>query len=206
LTPQQCAELYEALLRDSIGLATSVPPYVPFLAFTPPEGRVTIERLAPEGIQLIVQTGEDLGERLYSSMLQAEEGGYSPVVLMGSDVPCLQPATLLEAIERLKTCGLCLGPARDGGYYLIGMKNADRRVFLNIPWSTSSVLRETLQRASEAGVSVALLEEEADIDTVADLKLLASEVLLLRRTAGVRVPANTELWLENNIHVLERAE
>ena len=196
LTPEQSAAVSQAFLRDTIDLAVSLPQYTPFLAFTPRKERQLFESLAPPGMELIEQAGGDLGKRMYHLMHGLEAREYSPVVLIGTDIPTLQPATLLQAVAALKTADLCLGPARDGGYYLIGARHADKRIFEDIPWSTATVLKLTVGKARESGLATTLLEQYGDIDTFEDLNQLDSDIKRLRDTPGGRIPLHTEAWLK----------
>ena len=197
LTPEQSAAVSQAFLRDTIDLAASLPQYTPFLAFTPRKERRLFERLAPPEMELLPQAEGDLGQRMHSLMHELEARGYSPVILIGTDIPTLQPATLLQAIEELKTADLCLGPARDGGYYLIGARHIDERIFEGIPWSTADVLKLTIQNTKEAGISLAILEEYTDIDTFTDLERLSLDIHRLRGTPGARIPLHTEARLKD---------
>ena len=196
LTPEQCAAVSQAFLSDTIALALSLPQYTPFLTFTPRKERRLFESLTPPGMELLPQAEGDLGQRMYQLMHDLEARQYSPVVVIGTDIPTLQPATLRQAIEALKTADLCLGPARDGGYYLIGARHADKNIFEDMPWSTVDVLSLTVSKAKEAGLSLALLEEYTDIDTFADLMPLYSDIQRLRGTPGGRIPLHTEAWLK----------
>ena len=150
LTPEQCAAVYEAFLRDTLNLAVSLSQYTCFLAFTPSEACIFFEGFTQREIILLPQTGNNLGQRMYHLMHLLENMEYSPVVLIGSDIPTLQPGILQQAIEELRTFDLCLGPSQDGGYYLVGSRHADKRIFCGIPWSTPDVLKITIRKAKEA--------------------------------------------------------
>jgi len=95
--------------------------------------------------------------------------GFRRAVIIGSDLPDLSPAMLRDAFARLETSDAVLGPARDGGYYLLGMREMIGGIFDGVPWSTPRVLDATLARLRAAGASVALLEPLADVDEAADL-------------------------------------
>jgi uncharacterized protein len=157
LSPEQCASLSLAFLRDAISLAMELPQYTRLLAYTPGNTRNLFRELIPEGIELVPQTSGDLGERMHQLILALETRGHSPVVLVGTDIPTLRPDTILQAAGQLEHADICLGPSRDGGYYLLGMNRADERVFRNIEWSTPGVLNRTLSNAKAANLSVALL-------------------------------------------------
>ena len=198
LTPEQCAAVYEAFLRDTLNLAVSLSQYTCFLAFTPSEACIFFEGFTQREIILLPQTGNNLGQRIYHLMHLLENMEYSPVVLIGSDIPTLQPGILQQAIEELRTFDLCLGPSQDGGYYLVGSRHADKRIFCGIPWSTPDVLKITIRKAKEAELSLALLEECIDVDTFEDLKKLSVIIKELRRVSETMIPLHTEAWLRKS--------
>ncbi|MDO8579239.1 MAG: TIGR04282 family arsenosugar biosynthesis glycosyltransferase [Dehalococcoidales bacterium] len=200
LTPEQCAALSLAFLRDAVALAVGLPLYTPFLAYTPGNARKLFREITPERMQIIPQTSGSLGERMHQLIVALEIRGYSPVVLIGTDIPTLQPDTLLQAARELENADLCFGPSRDGGYYLVGMNRSDERIFQNIEWSTSSVLSQTMRNAKAAGLSVALLEEYSDIDTFNDLKKLTASIGRTYQPPG-NVPPHTAGWLRQNRNI-----
>ncbi len=130
--------------------------------------------LAPDSMAWRRQEGRDLGERLYRGLAWAARDAVA-VAAVGSDHPELSAARVEGAFAWLETgCDLVLGPARDGGYYLIGLRREalHRRLFEGIRWSTSSVLAATVAHADQLGLSVRQLPVEGDVDTVADLARL----------------------------------
>jgi uncharacterized protein len=134
------------------------------------------------------QRGADLGDRMANAV--AECGG--PVVVIGADTPHVPAARLEEAVQALAgAADLVLGPADDGGYYLIGLRAPTRAVFAGVAWGTSRVLAETLARAG--GLRTLLLEPCFDVDTPADLVRLSDvlargDVTLPRTGALLAVP------------------
>lgn len=123
----------------------------------------------------IRQQGDDLGERLYQALLDAAEESLM-VMALGSDHPTLPLALVHEAFDRLEQgAEVVLGPAEDGGYYLIALREyaVDRRLFENIAWSTDQVLPATLERCRELDFIVDLLPPASDVDTPEDLRRLA---------------------------------
>ena len=122
-----------------------------------------------------VQQGQDLGERMSNAFALTFESGGDKVVLIGTDCPTLQSHHLLQAFEALNHSDLVLGPATDGGYYLIGMKSNAADLFEGIAWSTSQVLSQTLHVASQQGLIVTLLSELDDIDTQEDWQRYSSQ-------------------------------
>ena len=126
----------------------------------------------------IRQQGDDLGERLYRALSEGARDG-SSVMALGSDHPTLPLALIHEAFERLERgAGAVLGPAEDGGYYLIALRPdaVDPRLFEGIAWSTDRVLPATLERCGSLGLAVELLPPASDVDTPEDLRRLAARM------------------------------
>lgn len=117
-----------------------------------------------------VQSGGDLGERLSKAFAGGFRRGYSPIIAIGSDCPELDESCLRRAADALAKVDVVLGPATDGGYYLIGLRRPEARLFEGIEWSTSTVLATTQARIRERGLSCLLLEEKEDIDDLAALR------------------------------------
>lgn len=110
-----------------------------------------------------VQVQGDIGTRMQAALAEILEA-YERVLLIGSDCPYLRQAHLVEAWEALKSKEVVFGPAEDGGYYLIGLKEAAPAVFENIDWSTERVLEQSLHRVATLDWDYHLLESLSDID------------------------------------------
>jgi hypothetical protein len=133
------------------------------------EGTLTIRNwIGRPGFFISPQEGDDLGQRMLSAFTRVFQEGATRVVIIGSDVPELGVAHVRQSFELLESHDLVIGPSTDGGYFLLGMKEATAALFKNIPWSSSTVLAGTLDRAREEGLSVTLLEPLADIDSPDD--------------------------------------
>ncbi|MGB5356009.1 MAG: TIGR04282 family arsenosugar biosynthesis glycosyltransferase [Eudoraea sp.] len=115
-----------------------------------------------------LQQGQDLGERMCNAFKTGFQNAYQKIIIIGSDIYDLDTTTLQEAFEKLENHDYVLGPAKDGGYYLIGMKRLNESLFINKVWGTSSVLKNTLKDISND--KVFLLSERNDIDVYEDLK------------------------------------
>lgn len=117
-----------------------------------------------------LQSDGDLGEKMMNSFNVGFEDGYNQIVGIGSDLPDLSSSILEEAFEVLNLQDTVFGPAKDGGYYLLGMKQLHRCIFENKPWSTEQLLNLTLKELEAQNISSHLLQELNDIDTIEDLE------------------------------------
>ncbi len=122
----------------------------------------------------IAQHGEDLGQRMFNALQAALDLNYDDCILTGSDLPDLNPEMIQQAKKELKKAPACIGPASDGGYYLIGFqkKYLTDSIFKEMEWSTDRVLPETLSRLNTLGINPAILPEHQDMDTIEDLERL----------------------------------
>jgi rSAM/selenodomain-associated transferase 2/rSAM/selenodomain-associated transferase 1 len=137
-----------------------------------------------EAPAFIPQGAGDLGQRLQRALAAAFAAGHPCAIAIGTDVPRIATAHLHEAIAALLTHDLVLGPARDGGYYLIGMTCPQPALFEKIDWGASSVCRDTLAAAQRAGLSVAQLEPLSDVDLPGDLTVLRDDLRFADILAG----------------------
>ena len=122
------------------------------------------------------QSTGSIGQRMLRAFENVFQNEMATAVIIGSDIPEISTNIIQQAFEGLKKNSLVLGPARDGGYYLIGMKNTIpaetySRLFDDIDWGTGKVLSQTLQTARESGLHFILLEPLNDVDTPADLHI-----------------------------------
>ena len=180
-----CA-LYRAFVLDLAERLGGLP-YAVTWAYTPPDA--PFAELLP-GARCRPQHGRDLGERLAAAIADELAEGPGPVLAIGADAPHVPAAPLAEAAAALAgRADVVLGPAADGGYYLIGLRRPAPGLFAGIAWSTAGVLEATRARAEAAGLAVHLLPPGFDIDEVVDLVRLRA---LLAR-GEVRLPRTTEV-------------
>jgi len=132
------------------------------------------------GFRRIPQTDGDLGARMSAAFAHAFAEGVRSVVIIGTDCPGLRADHLHLAMTALETHEAVVGPADDGGYWLLGLTSPVRAIFENKTWSTDSVLRETLADFKALGMGVVRLETLRDVDTVDDLDALSEEHPWLR--------------------------
>lgn len=164
--------LYRCFVSDTLDTLTTGSRPVK-IAFHPPEGERMIMNWLGD-YPSMPQRGDDLGERMMNTFLCLFSEGYSPVVIMGSDIPDLPLHIIEEAFESFREHDAVIGPACDGGYYLVGMKRETfcPDIFRGIPWSTGEVLAKTMTVFQEKGCRVHSLPEWGDLDTADDLMAL----------------------------------
>ncbi|QDU98494.1 TIGR04282 family arsenosugar biosynthesis glycosyltransferase [Lignipirellula cremea] len=146
------------------------------LYYSPPERREAFALLAGADWKIAPQSGDDLGERMKAYFDEAFAAGAEQVVLIGSDSPTLPIAYVDAAFEQLHEHPVVLGPSDDGGYYLIGARGATPPIFDQIAWSTAEVWPQTLQHLAAAGMTFGETPAYYDIDTVADLPRLQTDL------------------------------
>ena len=138
------------------------------LRFTPHDADAEVKHWLRASWTARPQGTGDLGARLPAAFAENFASGASRVVIIGSDYAAVTPADVQEAWGALELHDVVLGPARDGGYWLIGLRSPQPALFHDIAWSTSSVLAQTLARAQAAGLRVQRLRELTDVDTAED--------------------------------------
>lgn len=179
------ASLARSFLRDTLVLAAASGADLIVVAYAPPSARPYFAAAA-DGARLVPQPSGDLGARLRRALGAGLARGRR-VVLVGSDSPTLPPSILRRAFARLARSDAVLGPATDGGYYLIGTRSAlPDQLFRRMPWGTERVAEETLRRAAVAGLRVAVLPAWYDIDDAVGLRRLLGDASGLRRARATR--------------------
>lgn len=121
-----------------------------------------------------LQTGDDLGERMYTAFDESFKAGFTDIIIIGSDSHELTQAIIEQAFLQLKTADFVIGPAVDGGYYLLGMKTLARDIFEGKTWSTATVFSDTVKSIKRLNMTYALLPKLRDVDTVDDLGSLSA--------------------------------
>jgi rSAM/selenodomain-associated transferase 1 len=180
LGPAGAAALQAALIRHTAALACRCAPEV-FLAFDPPDAVTQLRPLVPDRVRLFPQHGRDLGERLTAAVDHVTTRTVGPVLVAGTDAPTLGEARLHTAAEQLAAgADVVLGPAHDGGYYLIGLAAPTPAAFAIDPalWGGPRVLAATLAALAGADRKVRLLAPLRDLDTPADAAALLTDATL----------------------------
>jgi uncharacterized protein len=174
LGPEGAARLQNRMtehsLRQARGLKTPIAIY-----YTNGKERELRDWLG-EDLCYHTQCAGDLGAKMLGAFCDSLAAG-TGVVIIGTDCPGIDTHLLAQAFQRLETADLVLGPALDGGYYLIGLRRVIPALFENIAWSTDQVLSQTLAIANRLNLSIHLLPELPDIDRPEDLKFLPPHLL-----------------------------
>lgn len=176
LTPDEAASLHGSLVLDAIERTKGLQGIALYVAGAPDLAHPFFKVMEGRyGAHLLEQRGPDLGARMRQALQDAFDQGAQTALLTGTDLPTLPCARLTEALALIKTHDIVLGPTTDGGYYLIGLRKMVSTLFEGIVWSTASVFAETKKKVEAAGLSLGLLPECRDLDTLEDLKHFISQ-------------------------------
>jgi hypothetical protein len=189
--PERAATVYAALLRHMENVCSKLPDVD--LLLSTPDQRFTSERA-----RHVPQRGMNFGQSLRLSVEDAFALGYERVVVIGNDAPEITPTYLRAAFERLESRGSCqavIGPARDGGYTLLGLTQPCARAFENMPWGSRHVADWTEDRLTQSGFEVGRLPVLDDIDNRHGLthfltRIRRGELSLLAKEIGALLPTN----------------
>ena len=195
-SPEWAAWIADAFLRDTIDRLAQVEAQR-FLLYSPEDSKEYFAALAGNQFQLIPQADGDLGRRMEQFIVGQFQAGAQRIVIVGSDSPSLPPEWIEDAFRKLDEANLVIGPATDGGYYLLGCAGSALPIFDNIAWGSEKVLSETISRLSDAAWRIALLPPWYDVDSVADLWALKGHIAAFRRSGtDPRLP-HTEKLLQD---------
>ncbi|MDE3043004.1 MAG: TIGR04282 family arsenosugar biosynthesis glycosyltransferase [Nitrospirota bacterium] len=181
LTPDEAATLHgsfvlDMLERTKLAVARLQLPFHRYLACAPSSALVFFKIMEErQGVRLLDQVGEDLGQRMHHTFVELFAKGYKQVIIVGTDVPTLPLSVYQEALALLGRSDVVLGPALDGGYYLIGLTQPAEKLFTGVPWSTDQVIAVTQQQAKALCLSVGLTTAWRDVDTIPDLQALIAD-------------------------------
>jgi rSAM/selenodomain-associated transferase 1 len=182
-SPEWAQRVAQALLEDSLDRFSLVPASRA-IVYAPATGATFFSRLAQGRYDVIPQCDGDLGQRLQHFFADARRHGYSRIIAVGADSPTLPMDYVEHAFAALEDNDVVIGPAHDGGYYLIGGGLQDLALFNDIPWSSTRVLEVTIERVRMASARLALLPPWYDVDTAADWAMLCVDVRA-KRLAGL---------------------
>lgn len=173
-SPELAAEFYSVFVEEKLSeLAENTEADI-IVCHAPESARKDMPDWLGTSYRYIGQKGTDLGIRMENGFREAFFMGYGRVVLVGSDIPALTADIIQEALNALSPDTAALGPADDGGYYLIGFQKGSLvpDIFHHMEWSTDLVFQQTVSRLEEAGTAVHELPQLEDTDTIEDVETL----------------------------------
>ena len=181
LTFDEAAAFNTVFLQDvaaNIMAASKQVDVAGYTAFGPPGSVAFFRDILPSGIGLVESWLPNFGDCLFSAISHLLALGHQAAIVLNSDSPTLPTSLLIEAANVLARPGdrAVIGPSTDGGYYLLGIKRAHRRLFDDIDWSTERVAGQTMERARELKLPVHVLPAWYDIDEMDALRTLYSEL------------------------------
>ena len=195
-------ELYKNFILDIIDTVKKTG--YPFsICYYPPDAGAEVSSWLAGQYRTMPQQGGDLGERMENAFIRCFSEGFERAVLIGSDLPDLTPAVLLEAMASLAENDVVIGPASDGGYYLIGFRKHTLmpRVFRGISWSTKTVFQETMAILQNSALSIHQSPKWNDVDTIEDLRALC------KRNKGAEFDkSRTMTYLSNNEDLVKKVK
>ncbi len=182
--------LYERMLDHTVHMVSATRMGAVELWCTPCTDHPVFAKYRDElGVVLHTQVGAGLGERMHHAV-QIGLKNYSAVIVLGSDCVAMNEGYLRAAVSSLSVTEVVLGPADDGGYVLLGLRQNHPVLFSGIPWGSARVLDSTLRRLRQGEVTYTLLDVLPDIDRPADLKRLPSQWLRGRARSPLDVLTN----------------
>ncbi len=197
LTAEQSAEISISFLEDTVRKAETVAQHL-IIAFSPAEERnLLINVLWSEPI-LIAQTGKNLGERIFHAFEFAFSGGAEAVVVIGTDSPTLPAKFIEQAFTLLKDkADAVLGKTEDGGFYLIGLRQSEKKIFENVEWSSPKTFEQTKRNIENLNFKLSEIPVWYDVDTPKDLKRLKTEL-----AANPQLAPKTSEFLDSSIPLI----
>ena len=170
---KDATKLYRCFIHDTFS-GISLLKNIDIIAAYAPQNLISrVKRLVPLGVVVIPQKGRDLGERIQNVFSHLFSIGYKKIAIIGADSPDLPTEYIEKSFLLLKgKTRLVIGPAEDGGYYLIAMSSEQKEIFKDIPWGTGTVFKETIEKAKRAGLKSAVLPQWYDVDEINTLKKL----------------------------------
>lgn len=195
ITKEVSFKIHTAFVKDMIAKIGAIQGVRKYLFYDFKEGNRVINNLIKGiGFKVFLQKGKDLGEKMQNALYRIMKSDMDKVVIIGTDSPTLPSEYISQAFVVLDKKDTVIGPATDGGYYLIGMKGHICGLFDNIEWGTNKVIRQTLDNVRHKNLSIGVLPPWYDIDTIDDIVYLKDHIELLLLSEEP-VPENTYRYL-----------
>lgn len=165
-------QLYRGMVEDLLSQFEGSEDFSVRIMFSPPEAGQMVRNWLGAHREILPQSTGDLGNKMEQAFAEAFSKGFRRVVLIGSDIPTIDREKIRRAFGKLSNHPVVLGPANDGGYYLIGLRQPHTEIFTGISWSSSAVLAQTIKKIKKLNLNFALVEPETDLDVYQDVKQL----------------------------------
>lgn len=177
LSPDECAALAEAFLRDAASKAQTICENI-IVAFDPPREIEKLKRMLPDRFVFAAQTGDDLGARMFNAFDFAFRNDSNSVVMIGTDSPTFPADFIEQAFEFLETdLDAVLGRTADGGFYLIGLRVLREEIFANVRWSSPQTFEQTRENIFNLNLRFGETPEWFDVDVPSDFERVRKEFL-----------------------------
>ena len=196
LSEADAAQLHRAFLLDTLQLTDPLPLQRAIACLPGADHPFFVQCGKERPLLFLDQQGADLGERMKNAFEWGFSSGFKKVFLIGCDTPTLPVNLISEAVARLDSFRLVLGPSIDGGYYLIGGRPPIPSLFNGIDWGSNTVLTETLEKVTEQEVGCHLLPFWYDIDRPEDLTFLKAHLALLKTEGSIAAKETRQLIAE----------
>lgn len=183
LSEEQCFKLYKAFLRDTLESVKTLEHIDKVLAYDFTTNEPGYLKKIGRPFTFYKQRGKNLGEKMHNAFKFARKTNSEKAIIIGSDSPNLPVNYVKEAFRRLDNNDIVLGPSRDGGYYLVGLKNPCLTIFRGVKWSSETVLKDTIKNAGRLNKKIAILRKWYDIDDSAGLARLKRDLKKKKNTA-----------------------
>ncbi len=165
LSENERLKLHTALLEGTVKRLRDIPGADTLISYAG-DG----DYLEKFGLRMFPQSDGDLGRKMHAAIEKVLGDGYTKAVLVGVDIPGLSAEIIDKAFKLLEDCDAVFGPARDGGYYLVGLKSPSEEIFTGVEWSTETTLKQTLNKAESVRLKVEFTDTLSDIDRPEDLE------------------------------------
>jgi uncharacterized protein len=196
-TAEQAAEFYSSSLNDVYNTLQDSSDFDLHLAIAPEKFDENFFPLEIESGKYFFQEGSDLGIRMRKAFQFMFGKGFEKVAIIGSDFPHITENTIVVAFNNLKIYDCVLGPAVDGGYYLIGLNKIHESIFEGIDWSTEKVYQQTLEKAEKNNITIKNLDMQYDVDTMKEIKQLYNDLQEMDSSLK-NFPSNVWQFLQTN--------
>lgn len=177
LSPEISLQIFKAMGKDLVDHFSRSEYFDLYIHYWPENALREMRLWLGKDLNYVPQRGADLGEKLKNAFTDSFRQDYQKVSIIGSDLPTIAEKDIVEAFEKLDSFDVVLGPAKDGGYYLVALKELHPQLFEKVEWSTEYVLKQTLLRITRQDLSVYQMGRQRDIDTYKDVIYLWNKIM-----------------------------